>query len=778
VALAPDGKVLAALRDGTVFVWETSSGKELRRLRTSLPVTGPLAFSADGQTLMLVGPEGAVEAWSVATGQKTRGAAQPARLGGFIQLSGGHGALSPDGKLLARQHVDPQNATFTVQVRDLATGKDLWEVNAGTPVFGLCFTPDGKALAWATVTGEVHLWDVAKNKDLGQLGEAAPGGRNDSFAFAPDGKLLALHRADGVIQLWDVAERKKLRQIGEPAAPTQPVKFVVALGNSPRQMNLAFSPDGKALATGCNGAGIRVFEVATGKELGPQGEGHAAAVTSLAVSRNGRTLTTRARGDALRQWDLATGKLVREVRVPENATCAALAPDASLLAAGEGSAVALYDTTTGQKLRQLDGEQMGISALAFAPDGKTLAVRGSQPRAMRLWDVATGKALRILQDEANAAAANAVVYNNVAGALTAEMAFSPDGRFLAAAGEKNQLGLWDTTTGTRLREFQLGGAQAVKRFAFSADGRSLAAVNQDGTVTLFETATGARRTPLGKAVANPGRGASMVVFMGGFIDLFGKGQEAPFSVAYSPDGRLLAAAGPEPAVRVWDALTGKVLGRFQGHQGGVVSLTFAADGKKLISGSLDTTAVVWDLTGPAASARPQKNLEVAAEMLWADLAHKDGARAFEAIRTLCAAPAAAVPLLRERLRPADPPEREQVARLLAELDSKSFAARQKATLELEKLGERAEAGLRQALEGKPSLEMRQRIEQVLRRVSGKILDGDAVRNLRAVEVLEHVGSPEARQVLQALALGAPGARLTREAQGALARLARQAQPAN
>src|SRR5262249_5733548 len=220
---------------------------------------------------------------------------------------------------------------------------------------------------------------------------------------------------------------------------------------------------------------------------------------------------------------------------------------------------------------------------------------------------------------------------------------------------------------------------------------------------------------------------------------------------------------------------GRELGQLAGHEGGVVSLLFAPDGKHLFSGGTDTTVLTWDLTRltPPEPARPAELPARALDGLWTDLAGKDAARALEAISKLSASPDQAFTLLKGRLRPATPPDPKRLARLLADLNSDRFELRRQAQSDLEGLGALAEPALRQALAGDPPLDLRQRLERLLDNLSGPVRSAGLVRDLRAVELLELLGGPEARQLLQALAGGAPEARLTREARSAVRRLAGQ-----
>jgi hypothetical protein len=221
--------------------------------------------------------------------------------------------------------------------------------------------------------------------------------------------------------------------------------------------------------------------------------------------------------------------------------------------------------------------------------------------------------------------------------------------------------------------------------------------------------------------------------------------------------------------------SGEERGRFSGHHYVVQPLAFSPDGRLLASGSSDHTALVWDVTGLCADGkwvmRDLRRGEL--ERLWADLGGK-GAAADRAVWTMAAGRQSAS-FLAKKLRPVEQVSKEHLARLIAGLDSDEFAVRQQATKGLEKLGEQAVAAMREALQGKPSLEVRRRLEALLNQAGNRVLSREELPLLRALEVLEHAGTPAARQLLQTLAKGAPAARLTSEARAALQRLARRDQ---
>jgi hypothetical protein len=212
----------------------------------------------------------------------------------------------------------------------------------------------------------------------------------------------------------------------------------------------------------------------------------------------------------------------------------------------------------------------------------------------------------------------------------------------------------------------------------------------------------------------------------------------------------------------------------KGHGGGVTGCVFSRDGRLVLTSSSDTTALVWDL-GAQSEQKPREWTEKALMSLWDDLGNPDAARADRAIWALVAARQQALPFLRKNLSPAPAPRPDWRA-WVKDLDSEQFAVREKASRALEALGEKAYPLLQKALPDAPSLEVRLRIEKLLARLNYPLTAPKTIRDLRAVEVLEHIGTAQARQVLQQLSLGAPGSRLTDAVRASLERLAKRKEP--
>jgi hypothetical protein len=352
-------------------------------------------------------------------------------------------------------------------------------------------------------------------------------------------------------------------------------------------------------------------------------------------------------------------------------------------------------------------------------------------------------------------------------------AFTADGKRLVVWARDHTAHVWDVPGGRELRQFRLDEGfgkppgQKPKHFfyyagAVSPDGRLIAYGNQFNFLTIFDTATGKQSVRLKNLPADPR------------IRNYQSPKNLPDSVyalAFTPDGRTLAWSGHrDPAIHLLEVATGRERGRLTGHRGRVETLTYSADGKVLISGSEDTTALVWDLRGRPGTPLTRADLDAC----WGDLAGADAGRAYQAVRRLAAAPAEAVPYLGERLRPAAGDTRN-LPRLIADLQSDQFAVRDRATKELKDLGEVAEPALRRALRGDPSLEARRRIEALLELRDRETSEPppEKLRALRAIEILEWAGTADAQEVLRRLGRGQPEVRLTRAARAALDRLAKR-----
>lgn len=402
--------------------------------------------------------------------------------------------------------------------------------------------------------------------------------------------------------------------------------------------------------------------------------------------------------------------------------------------------VRILDVVTGKELRTLEHPK-AIRSLAFTPDGKALAA-GCDDNGIYLWQIAARERPRVFlghEDSERWRDASGLRY----------LAFSPSGETLASAGKDDTVRLWNVTTGQqrlRLTEVQ----SPITKLVFSPNGHTLAASTEDDEIRFWDLAA---CRELGRL----------------HVGRFGVN-----SLAFSRDGRMLAWGGGDKDVHLWDLATRQETLRLAGHIGPISCLTFSPDGKRLASGSEDTTVLIWDVHSPIAKELSRATALQASDLehLWEDLADGDASKAGRALWVMVAGGNPSVYFLKKHVRPAPMIDLAHMNRLVGDLDSNRFETREKASADLEKLGELAEPTLRGVLIGHSSAEVQGRAKRLLEKLDGPITRPDQLRALRVVEVLEHIGSSDARDLLQALAQGAPQARLTREAKQALDRLNR------
>jgi eukaryotic-like serine/threonine-protein kinase len=562
-AFSPDGKTLATLRSKDVGpyrarlqFWRVTDGKELNLLE-KLDLEGrvlAMVYSPDGRLLAVRGKQ-EIAVYDLATGRKTV-------------------------SLLKDQDNEETQMAFSPDSKTLATGNrkaiQLWDVKAGKEAQALkgegwqflAFSPDGKTLI-ASAGGETRRWDLSTGKwqtfrDKLFLQGPRMGAPDPRSLLSPDCKTVAERNGDEV-WLWDLE------------TGTCRLRIPDRVGRWPglRTPGLAFSPDSRRLATyalvgkdteGGPVYGIKLWDTATGRELAVFYKGHKGAGMMLAFSPDGRTLASSVGGPEaeVKLWDVSGRQESFALGGHEGEVYqVAYATDGKLLATVSYGKLKLWDAATGQERAILKG--VWAERVAFSPDRRTLAVGAQQQ--VQLWDLPTGKLRRTFR-----------VWPPGINPDIGLLRFSPDGKRLVVKGGRFSRGLgggglvWlDVATGNVTDVSRSGSCLDI-----SPDGKWLAVAGtvREDEVLLVDLAAG------GKEVLLRGH------------------KHRVHSLAFSPDGKLLASGsggipyrewegrGLVGELKLWDVGTGQALESFRGHQGWVTALAFAPDGHTLASGGV------------------------------------------------------------------------------------------------------------------------------------------------------------------------------------------------
>jgi len=407
-----------------------------------------------------------------------------------------------------------------------------------------------------------------------------------AMAFSPDGKLLATGDASGMICLWQVADSKPL------LSWKGHIGWVYAL---------SFSPDCQ-IASGSSDCTIKLWDVSNGKCCQTL-QGHNHWIRSVAFSPDGYRLASSSGDQTVKLWDAHTGQCCQTLQGHTGwVYSVAFSPNGQTLVSGSGDkTLRLWNVSTGQCLQILHGHTSWVHSVAFSPDSQSLA-SGSDDCTVKLWNVSTGQCYQTLQGHSSAVFC---------------VAFSPDGHTLASGSEDKTIRLWDTYSGRCYQTLQghtswiWSVSFAPQPYAHNSD--QIASSGEDRTIRLWDVTTGqclktlqgysnyivsATFSPDSQMLATNGGDQTVRLWdvtSGQCLKTLQGHTGWITSASFSPNGQILASGGGDRVVRVWDVTSGQCLKTLQGHTNWILSLSFSPDGHTLASGSKDQSLRLWDV---------------------------------------------------------------------------------------------------------------------------------------------------------------------------------------
>jgi WD40 repeat protein len=532
VAFSPDGKTLVSVADDNVMrLWNMTDPSRPAPLGAPLPGgsegNGSAAFSPDGKTLAAASSDGTLRLWDVTDPSR------PAPLG--APLAGGSRIVygvtfSPNGKTLVS--VGGDNVMRLWDVTDPAHPTLLIEplTKRTTSILAAAFSADGRTLATGSADTTVTLWNVTDPTNAIPLGRPLTGHTRGvgGLVFSPDGQTLATASADSTVRIWHLPAT---RLSGFPHGVTA----------------VTFSPNRRLLAAVSMDHTVRLWDVTRydhPEQVSPPLTGSRGYVMSVAFSPDGKTLASGGRdgtGGTVRLSDVSDPRHARPLgqAVNPNTTLGAVAfsPDGKTLAiGGDDRTVRLVDISTPTHPVLLDPPLIGhdnqVEAVEFSPDGKTLA-SASADHTLRLWNVANVR---------HPASLGPPLLGHTDAVFS--LAYSPDGKTLASASADHTLRLWnvaDPAHAGPLGQPLALHSDAVGGVAYSPDGKILASASDDETVQLWNVTGPAHATPRGRPLT-------------GHTDFV-------YTVAFSPNGQVVASGGRDRTVLLWQLNVDQAISR-------------------------------------------------------------------------------------------------------------------------------------------------------------------------------------------------------------------------
>ena len=572
--LAPDGKrIVTASEDKTARVWNAENGDQLAILRGHTEGVRVASFSPDGRQVITGSTDKTARLWNAETGQQSAVLEHD----GVVRSA----AFSSDGRRVVTASDDK-----TARIWDVQTGKQIAALTGHTArVRDAAFSPNGRYVLTSSDDKTARLWDSKTGEPVHILEGHTQSVRG--VAFSPDGERAVTTSLDHSARVWSVETGKQS----------------VILGHGDVVTSAAFSPDGQRIVTASDDNTVPIWDAQMGERI----------VTlsgrTAVYSPDGRSIVT-SDGDTARIWNADNGKLAMVLRGHRSrVTGAVFGPDGrSVLTASDDKTARLWSagTETNTQMAVLVAHTGSAGRAVFSPDGRR-ALTASDDNSVRLWDAEAGRQIATFTRAGSGMAA-----------------FSPDGR-LVAIPDNNTVVVRDANTGEREDRIFQGHSAAVQSVAFSADGRRIVTASDDRTARVWDLQTGGQiaaltehTAPVRSAVFSPDglrvvstqtpqRSGNVTIVtsndsvallwdaLSGRVILRFEGDMVQlYDATFSPNGKRIVTASGDNTARIWDAATGKPIAVLSGHSDSVLSAAFNSRGDKIVTASADETVRVWD----------------------------------------------------------------------------------------------------------------------------------------------------------------------------------------